>query len=185
MRRVSVVGVSGSGKSTLARAIADRLGVPCTELDAVFHQPDWEPLAADAFLAEVDRRTAADAWVVDGNYRAVVREGPVWQRADTVVWLDLPRRTALRQVTWRSIRRAVTRQELWNGNRESWRNLLSLDPERSMPLWTWTQYDRKRAQVEAGMADPAFGHLTFVRLRSRAEAGAWLGSLEASIAEGG
>ena len=107
MRRVSVVGVSGSGKSTLARAIAERLGVPCTELDAVFHQPNWEPLAADAFLAEVDRRTAGDGWVVDGNYRAVVREGPVWQRADTVVWLDLPRRTALRQVTWRSIRRAA------------------------------------------------------------------------------
>jgi adenylate kinase family enzyme len=174
---VSVVGVSGSGKSTLARSIAERLAVPCIELDAIFHQPNWTPLPAEAFLAEVARRTEAEAWVVDGNYRAVVREGPVWERADTVVWLDLPKATAMRQVTWRSLRRAVTREELWNGNRERLRDHLSLDPMRSMPAYVWTFYDRKRAQVEAAMADPAWAHLEFVHLRSHAEAGRWLDAL--------
>lgn len=177
VHKVSVVGVSGSGKSTLARAVAERLGVPRVELDAVFHQPGWQPLPADRFLAEVERLTEGDRWVVDGNYRAVVREGPVWARADTVVWLDLPKRTAMRQVTSRTIKRVVTREELWNGNRESVRGLLSLDPERCMPLWTWTQYDRKRSQVERAMADPALAHLNFVRLRSRGEVEAWLASL--------
>lgn len=169
--------MSGSGKSTLARAIAARLGSPCIELDSIYHLPDWEPLDADAFLAEVDRLTAGASWVVDGNYRAVVREGPVWQRADTVVWLDLPKRTALRQVTWRSLRRGLRREELWNGNRERLRDHLSLDPMRSMPRYVWTCYDRKRAQLEAAMVDRSLAHLRFVRLTSHAEADAWLSTL--------
>lgn len=177
MRRVSVVGMSGSGKSTLARAIADRLDVPCIELDAIHHLPGWEPIAPDAFLAEVDRRTQLDGWVVDGNYRAVVREGPVWDRADTVVWLDLPKRQAVRQVTWRTLRRAITREELWNGNRERLRDVCSLDPMRSMPVYVWTQYERKHAYLEAAMRDPARAHLTFVHLRSHREAAAWVAAI--------
>jgi len=42
----------------------------------------------------------------------------VWTRADIVVWFDLPRRTVMRQVVTRTLRRAITRAELWNGNRE-------------------------------------------------------------------
>jgi hypothetical protein len=71
--------------------------------------------------------------VVDGNYRAVVPD-LVWARADTVVWLDLPRRTVLRRVTWRSLRRVVRREELWNGNRETLATVLSWDPKRSVVL---------------------------------------------------
>lgn len=177
MRRVSVVGMSGSGKSTLARAIAEQLEVPCIELDAIHHLPDWEPMPTDQFVAEVDRRTAAGGWVVDGNYRQAVREGPVWDRADTVVWLDLPRHQAVRQVTGRTLRRVITREELWNGNRERWRDVCSLDPMRSMPLYVWTFYERKKAYLEAAMTDPARAHLSWVRLRSHEESAAWLASL--------
>jgi adenylate kinase family enzyme len=49
VRRVSVVGVSGSGKSTLGRELAARLAVPYTELDAIFHQPEWTPLPEEQF----------------------------------------------------------------------------------------------------------------------------------------
>jgi len=69
-----------------------------------------------------------DAWVVDGNYEAVVSDGPIWRRADTVVWLDVPKRVAMWQVTTRTLRRAVTREELWHGNREEWSNILSWQP---------------------------------------------------------
>ena len=61
--------------------------------------------------------------MIDGNYRTVVVDGPVWQRADTVVWLDLPRRIVMRQVVSRTFRRSILREELWNGNREPLRNL--------------------------------------------------------------
>src|SRR5919198_88590 len=43
------------------------------------------------------------------------------ERADTVVWLDLPLRVALSRVTRRTIGRIRAGEELWSGNRESWR----------------------------------------------------------------
>lgn len=169
MRRVSVVGSSGSGKTTLARELADLLGVPCTELDAVHHLADWEPIDPDEFVRQVDELTSGPCWVVDGNYGTVVRDGPVWERADTVVWLDLPKRMALWQITKRTIGRAITRQELWNGNRERWSNIFSWDPGRSMIRWVWTTHREVGERYQRLSLDPDLGHITFVRLRTRRE----------------
>jgi len=172
VRRVSVVGNSGSGKSTLARELAACLGVPHIELDSVFHQPGWEPLPKDEFERLVAGRTNEDGWVVDGNYSAV--RPIVWARADTVVWLDLPKRTVMRQVAWRTVRRAVTRQELWNGNREPLANFLSWVPEKSIISWAWHNHAKYRARYSAAAADPANAHLTFIRLTSRREIAGFL-----------
>ncbi len=177
MQRVSVVGNSGSGKSTLARRIAAILEVPHHELDAVYHQPDWTPIDPADFSVRIEEITSSSGWVVDGNYREMVVDGPVWQRADTVVWLDLPRRTVLRQVTWRTVSRGVRRQELWNGNRESLRNLLSWDPERSLVRWAWTQHEKYRRRYGDAMASPDHAHLRFVHLTNHDEAERWLASI--------
>jgi adenylate kinase family enzyme len=167
VRRVSVVGNSGSGKSTLARELAAVLGVPHLELDSVYHQPGWEPLPAEEFRRVVTARASEDGWVIDGNYSAV--RPVVWARADTVVWLDLPRRTVMRQVAWRTLRRAVTRQELWNGNREPLANFLRLAPEESVISWAWHKHDEYRARYGAAAKDPANAHLAFIRLGSRGD----------------
>jgi adenylate kinase family enzyme len=166
--RVSVVGNSGSGKSTLAQALANELGVPHIELDAIFHQPGWRPLPATEFLARVEAVTASGGWVVDGNYSTV--RGLVWARADTVVWLDVPRPAVMRQLIWRTMRRAALRAELWNGNRERWRNLFARDPDQSVIVWAWQRHSVYQARYTAATTDPAWRHLTFVRIRSRAEA---------------
>jgi adenylate kinase family enzyme len=168
VRRVSVVGNSGSGKTTLARAIAAGLGVPHLELDAVFHQPGWQPLETGLFRARVAEFVAADGWVVDGNYSAV--QDLVWQRADTVVWLDPPRRQVMRQLLGRTLRRMATRQELWNGNTEPWRNLTTLDPERSILAWAWTRHSTYAQRYRAAAQDPANAHLRFVRVPTRTAA---------------
>lgn len=165
VRRVSVVGNSGSGKSTLARELASLLGVPHVELDGVFHQPGWVPLPEDEFRRAVEAAVAGDGWVTDGNYSAV--RPLVWARADTVVWLDLPRRTVMRQVVWRTARRALTREELWNGNREPLRNFLTWVPEDSVISWAWHNHAKYRDRYAAAADDPANAHLTFVRLTSR------------------
>jgi adenylate kinase family enzyme len=180
IRRISVVGTSGAGKSTLARALALQLAVPYVELDAFMHQPGWQPRPDDEFMDEVERATAGPAWVVDGNYRRFVIEGPVWKRADTVVWLDPPRHTVMRQVIARTIRRAVTREELWNGNREPVINLLSLDPEKNIIVWAWVKHDEFTQRYAGAMADAAWRNLQFVRLRSHVEAGRWLRSVSGS-----
>ena len=178
VHRVSVVGNSGSGKSTLAVALADTLGASHLELDSVFHLPDWEPLDREIFRERVEEFTQAPTWVVDGNYRAV--RDIVWSRADTVVWLDLPRRLVMRQLLRRTLRRMATGAELWNGNRERWRYLFKLDPEESILLWAWTKHYEYRERYLAAMTDPANSHLKFVRLRSRKESAELLAALQPS-----
>jgi adenylate kinase family enzyme len=160
-----VVGTSGSGKTTLAAELALVLGVPHLELDGVFHQPGWVPLPEDEFRRVVGAAADGDCWVMDGNY-SVVRP-LVWARADTVVWLDLPKRTVMRQVVWRTLRRGVTRQELWNGNRESLRSFLTWVPEENVISWAWHNHAKYQHRYAAAAADPANAHLTFIRLTSR------------------
>ncbi|MEY2476515.1 MAG: hypothetical protein QOG87_1830 [Actinomycetota bacterium] len=174
MQRVSVVGNAGSGKSRLARRLAAILGVPHVELDAIHHLPNWSPIDPDEFLLAVGAIAATDSWVIDGNYRTVVVDGPVWQRADTVVWLDLPRRVVMRQVVVRTLRRLVTREELWNGNREPISNVLSWDPYKSIIRWTWTRHGKYQERFGAAMASPALAHISFVRLRTHEERESWL-----------
>jgi adenylate kinase family enzyme len=164
VRRVSVVGTSGSGKSTLARELAARLHASWLELDSVYHQAGWTPLDAAEFRARVAAAAAGERWVIDGGYSAV--RDLVWARADTVVWLDLPRRTVMRRITWRTLRRVAGRAELWNGNRERWRNVFTWDKDESIIAWAWQTYDSRRERYSAALADPANAHLTFVRLRS-------------------
>jgi len=166
VRRVSVVGSSGAGKSTFASSLALTLGASWLELDSVYHQADWAPLPAGEYRARVTAVAAGERWVIDGNYSTV--RDIVWARADTVVWLDLPRRTVMRRIIGRTLRRVAGRVELWNGNRERWRNIFTLDKEESVIAWAWQTHAANRVRYEAAMADPAYGHLRFVRLRSPA-----------------
>ncbi|KQY28003.1 MULTISPECIES: hypothetical protein [Nocardia] len=176
MRRIVVVGTSGSGKSTLARQISAQLEIPHIELDAIHHQPNWTPMPAPDFRAAVAERITGDAWVVDGGYRSKLGD-LVWRRADTVAWFDLPRSLVMRQIVRRTVGRALTGRELWNGNRELWSQMFSLDPQRSVIVWAWTTHARNRANYLAAQSDPAFQNLTFVRLGSHREAAAFLDGL--------
>jgi adenylate kinase family enzyme len=172
VRRISVVGNSGSGKTTIASGLAAALGVPHLELDAVFHQPGWQPLETGEFRRIVADFTADGGWVVDGNYSKV--QDIVWSRADTVIWVDPPRHRVMRQLLARTLRRMATGAELWNGNREQWRNLLRLDPQESILAWAWTNHHAYRDRYASARADPASEHLSFVRLRTPADVAALL-----------
>jgi adenylate kinase family enzyme len=163
-----VVGNSGSGKSTIARQLAQALHVPYVELDSLFHQPGWQPLPVPEFRDIVRQQTREDSWVIDGNYSAV--RDIVWERADTVVWFDLPRAVVMRQLIGRTLRRAVAREELWNGNREPWQNFLSWDPEKSVISWAWRKHAEYHSRYAAAAADAANGDPAFVQLKNRADA---------------
>ena len=175
-RRVSVVGNSGTGKSTLGRALAERLGVPYIELDQLNHQPGWQERSVEELREVVEPLLDGDGWVVDGNYRDRVGD-LVRARADTVVWLDYSRPLVMSRVVRRTLRRVVTRAELWNGNREPFTNLWSRDPSRSIIAWSWTQHDAYRRRYEGEVADPANVGLDYVRLRSPAATRRWLADL--------
>jgi len=152
--RIAVHGASGSGKSTLAVALADRLGVERTELDGLFHQPGWTELPTATFRAEVARVVERPGWVVEGNYRQV--RDLVWARAEVIVVIDLPRRRVMAQLLRRTVTRSARRTELWNGNHESFRNLLSTDEGRNVVLWSWRNHHPYHDEVptEARAAAP-------------------------------
>jgi adenylate kinase family enzyme len=162
--RFSVIGTSGSGKTTLARALAARLQIPFIELDSIFHQANWVTLPDDEFRARVAPLVERGRWVIDGNYYHVVHD-LVWDRAATIVWLDLPRWQIMVQVIWRSVSRAATSAELWNGNRERWSALF----DRDHPIrWAWRTH-HERSQRYEQLFDARW-----VRLRSRRDVRRWL-----------
>lgn len=174
MRRVTIVGGSGSGKSTLAAQLAEQLDARFVELDAIFHKPDWTPTPTPQFRAEVASALDADRWVVAGNYSVVMdlTQGG----ADTIVWLDLPRRLVTWRVLKRSIRRAATREELWNGNREHWRNLIKRSPGDNIIVWAWTHHG-VHTQRYTGFADGNFwAHADVYRLQSHRQVQDFLAS---------
>lgn len=143
MRRVAVVGsASGNGKTTLGRRLAEALDVPFHELDALNHGAGWVEATPSELQAAVAPIVAGDAWVVDGLYRGKLGT-LVLDAADTVVWLDLPVRIWLPRLLRRTLRRLVTREELWNGNRESVRSAF-LGREALVPFALRSHVRRRR-----------------------------------------
>ncbi|SNY61022.1 AAA family ATPase [Paractinoplanes atraurantiacus] len=160
--RILVAGTSGSGKSTTARRIAEVLDVPYVEIDSLQHGPDWAP--RPTFVQDVHRFAAGPAWVMEWQYRDV--RDHLADRADLLLWLDLPRRRVMRQVIARTVRRATRGEELWNGNREPPLRSFFTDPDHII-RWAWKTHARTEQTIAAAAARrPA---LPIVRLRNRRE----------------
>ena len=172
--RVLVVGSTGAGKTALARELAARLGAEHVELDALHFAENWVEVPDEVFAERTAAATEGGAWVLDGNYSAVMRD-LAWERAQSVVWLDYPFLVCGWRLLRRTVLRVARREELWQGNRETFRR--SFASRDSILLWFLRTFPRRRRQYEAAMADPANAHLSFVRLRSPREAERWLRSV--------
>ncbi len=177
-RRFVVVGVTGAGKSTLAERLAGRLGAPYVELDALHWEANWTEAPPDVFRTRVEAATAGPAWVVAGNYRTV--RDLLWARAEALVWLDYAFPLVLGRLTARTVRRALTGEVLWNGNRELLWDHVQLWSEKSLFNWLARTYWSYRREFPVLLAQPAHAHLTVVHLRSPREMEAWLGAVPAT-----
>lgn len=166
------MGTSGTGKTTVASRIAEAIDAPHIELDSLHWEPGWTEALTEVFRAKVTEATAEDTWVADGNYRTV--RDILWGRADTIVWLDYPLRVAFWRTLRRTVRRVVTREELWNGNREGLSALVGLD---SMPYWVLKTYRRRRREYPELFACPEYSHLAVHRHGSTGETERWLAGL--------
>ena len=173
--RIAVVGNSGSGKTTVAARLARALGCPHVELDALYWGPNWTAVPVEEFHRRLDQRLSEPAWVADGNYWGS-SAGRHIRRAQTLVWLDYPLRTILWRLLLRIIRRGLTREELWSGNREvMWRHFFTRD---SLLLWALGSHGRRRRLYAGLTGQSGYEHLRVIRLRSPSETRRFLASLE-------
>jgi adenylate kinase family enzyme len=160
VRKVAFISTaSGNGKTTVGRALAEALRVPFVETDALHHGPGWTEATADELRAKVEPIVEADGWVIDSAYRGKLGD-LVLENADVVVWLDLPVRVWLPRLVRRTARRIVTREELWNGNREELR--YALNPTNSVVVYALRHYRRRRRTYPRELA-----RFPVVRLRSQ------------------
>ena len=116
--RIAIIGPSGSGKTTLAAELARELGIPHVEIDALSPRAELGVVRSrGAARSASPRRREGDGWVTDSTYHTMLGD-LVSERADVLVWLDLP----VPLVMWRLLRRTYVRNrdkvELWNGNVE-------------------------------------------------------------------
>jgi adenylate kinase family enzyme len=139
-RRILVAGSSGAGKSTLARALARRLGIPYTEIDSLFHGPNWAP--RETFVEDVTAIALSNEWVMEWQYSSV--QELLLERAELLVCLDYSRPVVTSRVVRRTLRRSLRREELWNGNREPSLRSIVTDPDHVV-RWSWSTFERNRA----------------------------------------
>jgi hypothetical protein len=167
-RRIAVVGPVCSGKSTLAALLAERLGMPFVELDALFWLPDWTESDDETFGAKVAEATAGDEWAVAGSYNRI-SERLIWPRTETAIWLDFSLPLVLRRLLVRSWRRWRNKELLWGTS--FWSQFY----RRNALLFGAMRFQRGgRRRWVRRMADPGWSHVNFVRLRSPAELERWL-----------
>jgi adenylate kinase family enzyme len=173
--RIAITGPSGSGKTSLATELARTAGLRHVEIDALHHGPNWESCGSDVLRERVLAATEGDGWVADSTYHTMLGT-LVSDRADLLVWLDLP----IPLVMWRLLHRTHVRNrgktELWNGNVEpGWR--------KSMHYLIWPAL--KAAFVNRRTFPRRYAHLHVDRLRSDHEVRAFVQSIQASATMSG
>ncbi|HUD51995.1 topology modulation protein [Parvibaculum sp.] len=164
MRRILVIGGSGGGKSTLARALGVKLDLPVIHLDQHWWKPGWVASDREDFRRRVAALVTGDRWIIDGNYSNTVDLR--MPRADTIVWVDQPRRICL----WRALRRAVTQ---WGKVRP---DLVPGCPEKfdlEFARYIWNFKKKNNPVIHANIATHG-AHARLARLRSDREIATFL-----------
>ncbi|NES24586.1 MAG: adenylate kinase [Symploca sp. SIO3E6] len=115
MNRIAVFGNAGGGKSTLSKYLAKITGLPLVSLDLMKYKPGGGEVSHAEFKAAHNELLQQNQWIVDGFGSL----DTLWERldrADTLVYLDMPLLRHYWWVTKRFITSAWMPPEGWPEN---------------------------------------------------------------------
>jgi len=136
-------------------------------LDTLYWRPGWVEPSQQEWREQVRQAVQPEAWVIDGNYSATMDLR--FERADTVIFLDFPRRICLYRELKRSIRnRGRVRSDCAPGCQErvEWHFL----------KWVWS-YPAKRRPAMVQRLDNVRSTVRVVQLRNGREMETFLAGL--------
>lgn len=137
MRRVVVVGSGGSGKSTFSRELGRVTGIPVFHLDREYWRSGWQETPKEDWERRVGELLAGEDWIMDGNFGGT-REMRM-RAADTIIFLDLPRRVCLYRILKRTVKYyGKSRPDMTEGCNERF------DLEFIGWVWSYKHRSRKR-----------------------------------------
>jgi adenylate kinase family enzyme len=102
LKRIMVIGVSpGVGKSTFAAKLGESLGVRVYHLDSYFWKSGWVESTLPEFTSAQKEMVSGEQWIIEGNYSKTLHIRA--EKADTIIYLELPLRVCLYRVIKRWI----------------------------------------------------------------------------------
>jgi len=158
IRKICIIGSAGSGKSTLAIRLAAWSGLPVIHLDKHYWKPGWVATPSDEWDQKIESFIKEERWILDGNYSRTLSNRV--EKADLVVFLDVPRWVCLFRVLKRRVRyHKKNRDDMAFGCIEK------IDFE--FLRWIWNFPRKNKPRLLATMA--RFPNKMFVRLRTSKE----------------
>jgi adenylate kinase family enzyme len=116
-----VIGCGGAGKTTVARTLALHTGLPLVQADPIVYPDGRTARPESEWQPELNGHADRDAWVIDAMKLSLLEHRV--QRADTVVFVDVPRRSCFLGVAQRDGLTALRNREfmrwIWGFPREA------------------------------------------------------------------
>ncbi len=138
MKKILILGCAGCGKSTLAKLLGKELNIPVIHLDRIFWKPGWEEEDKEVFFRFQQELVREDSWIIDGNYRDSLDLRLA--HADTVIYLDYPRRVALRGIFKRYF-------EYHNKERDTIGEGCKEKIDREFFMWVWNFKKKSKSLI--------------------------------------
>lgn len=100
--RILVLGCPGSGKSSFAKKLEILTGIPAFSMDDLYWEKEWTRPNERVFWQRLATILATSCWILEGDYHHKYLEERL-KAADTIIFLDIPRRTAFFGIVKRSL----------------------------------------------------------------------------------
>ena len=124
MKRVAIFTNAGGGKSTLAKHLVDIAGLPLYVVDKMRFLPGGDAVPHQKYLTTHAELIQPGDWIIDA-FENVATAWERFDRADTLIHVDLPRAVHYWWVTKRFVKGLFRNPDGWPENSPLWSSTLS------------------------------------------------------------